>query len=413
MLQRTTAGLIIFFISFAFPITGFAQPTWTLDPFGKEKKPEKFEERTLGSERTATKKFTLPRHFIQNTVTHYNYYFNANNKVNSVVDKAKMSYKDDYTHLLTFYPYSLENTATQKSDLDSVILTCTAGILIHDLRNDWIDNMYLLIGKAYYFRKEFDSAAMTFQFINYNLFPRKKHEDDDRIVGTNSSASGSSISIANKEKRNLPQRILTLPPSRNDALIWLSRTLIEQGEFGESGGLINTLQNDPNLPKRLRDDLNEVSAYWFYKQGGYDSTASHLEKALSNADTKFDKSRWEFLLAQLYEMNHQYDKASTYYLKAAKHTVDPLVDIYARLNEAKMLKGAGNPKELDKSIDNLTKMARKDKYEAYRDIIYYSAGQLSLQKPDTNAAIIYFGKSLKHNEKIFLTKTKPFCNWQT
>ncbi len=408
MLQRTTTGLIVFFICFAFAKSGFAQPTWTLDPFGKEKKPEKFENRTLGSERTATKKFTVPRHFIQNTITHYNYYFNANNKVNNVIDKSKMAFKDDYSRLLSFYPYSLDNTATQKSDLDSVIYTCTAGILIHDLRNDWIDNLYLLIGKAYFFRKELDSAAMTFQFINYNLFPRKKNEDDDRVVGTSSAASGSSISIANKEKRNLPQRVLTLPPSRNDALIWLARTLIEQNEFGESGGLINTLQNDPNLPKRLRNDLDEVSAYWFYKQAGYDSAASHLEKALSNADTKEDKSRWEFLLAQLYEMNHQYAKASSYYLKAAKHTVTPLVDIYARLNEAKMLKGTGNTKDLDKSIGNLLKMARQDKYESYRDIIYYSAGQLSLQKPDTNTAIIYFGKSLRHNENNIVYKNKAF-----
>ena len=102
--------------------------------------------------------------------------------------------------------------------------------------------------------------------------------------------------------------------------------------------LINTLQNDPNLPKRLRNDLDEVNAYWFFKQGNYDSTAVHLEKALSNADNKQDKSRWEFLLAQLYEMNGNFEKASDYYDKASKHTVDPLMDIYARLNDAKMMK---------------------------------------------------------------------------
>ena len=245
--------------------------------------------------------------------------------------------------------------------------------------------MPVLIGKAYFLRKDFDSALMTFQFINYNLFPRKrKNDDDDRVVGTNSSASGTTISIANKEKRNILQKIYTEPPSRNDALLWLARTLIEQEDFGESGGLLNTLHNDPNLPKRLQNDLEEVNAYWFYKQGMYDSTASHLEKALSTADSKQDKSRWEYLLAQLFEMNGHYDKASDYYLSAAKHTVDPLLDIYARLNEAKLMKGTGDPKELQRGIDNLLKMAKKDKYESYRDIIYYSAGQLALQKPDTS-----------------------------
>src|ERR1700733_8802535 len=108
MLQRTIASLVILFICFALPSTGSAQPTWTLDPFGKEKKPEQFETRTLGSERTATKKFTTPRHFIQNTVTHYNYYYNANNKVNLVVEKSRMAHKDDYSKLLSFYGYELD-----------------------------------------------------------------------------------------------------------------------------------------------------------------------------------------------------------------------------------------------------------------------------------------------------------------
>ena len=409
MLKRTINPLLIFLILAGFANRVLAQPTWTFDPFGKEKKPEKFENRKLGSEKTADKKFTAPRNFYQNNITHYNYYFNANNRVNTVIDRAKLSLIDDYSNLLAFYPYNLDNTATQKTELDSVIYTSTAGILLHDLRNDWIDNMYMLIGKAYFYRKDFDSALMTFQFINYNLFPRKrKNDDDDRIVGTTSAASGSSISIANKEKRNILQKLTALPPSRNEALLWLARTLIEQNEFGESGGLINTLQNDPNLPKRLRNDLEEVSAYWFFKQGYYDSTAVHLEKALSTADTKQDKSRWEFLLAQLYELGGNYDKASNYYFKASKHTVDPLLDIHARLNEAKMMKSNADPKELDRSINNLVKMARRDKYEAYRDIVYYSAGQLSLQKPDTNAAITYFNKSLKYNEDNINYKNRAF-----
>jgi tetratricopeptide (TPR) repeat protein len=387
----------------------FSQPTWTFDPFGKEKKPEKFENKKLGSEKTAEKKFTAPRNFYQNNITHYNYYFNANNRVNTVIERAKLSYRDEYANILPFYAFSLDNTATQTADLDSVIYTATAGILLHDLRNDWVDNMYMLIGKAYFLRKDFDSALMTFQFINYNLFPRKrKNDDDDRVVGTNSSSSANTISIASKEKRNILQKIYTEPPSRNDALLWLTRTLIEKEEFGESGGLINTLQNDPNLPKRLRNDLEEVTSYWFFRQGMYDSSAAHLEKALSTADTKQDKSRWEFLLGQLFEMSGNYAKASDYYISSSKHTVDPLLDIFARLNEAKLLKGTGDPKELQRTIDNLLKMARRDKYESYRDIVYHSAGQLALQKPDTNAAVIYFNKSLKYNESNINYKNRSY-----
>ena len=67
-----------------------------------------------------------------------------------------MSQQDDYSKLLSYYPYNLENTASQTSELDSVIYKSTAGILIHDLRTDWVDNLYFLIGKSYYYKKDFD-----------------------------------------------------------------------------------------------------------------------------------------------------------------------------------------------------------------------------------------------------------------
>lgn len=386
----------------------YAQPTWTFDPFGKEKKPEKYEEKKLASEKTADKKFTTFRQFVQNNVTHYNYYFNANNRINAVIEKAKISNQDDYAKLLSFYSYSLDNTASQKVELDSVIYKATAGILLHDLRSDWVDNMYLLIGKSYYFRKEFDSATLTFQFINYNLFPRKRKEDDNRIVGANASAQSSILSIANKENRNIIRKTFTLPPSRNDALVWLARTQIDKAEFADAAGMINILMNDPNLPQRLKNDLEEVNAYWFYSQGIYDSAANHLEKALSNASTKQDKARWEYLLGQLFEMSGHYDKASDYYAKASKHTVDPVMDIYARLNDAKMFRDNGNVRELENSISKLLRMARRDRYESYRDIIYYSVGRMSLQKPDTTGSKVYFSKSIRYNTNNIGFKNKAF-----
>ena len=52
------------------------------------KKPKQFEERKLGSEKMADKKFTPIRRFFQNTYTHYNYYFNANEKLIKLIDQA-------------------------------------------------------------------------------------------------------------------------------------------------------------------------------------------------------------------------------------------------------------------------------------------------------------------------------------
>jgi outer membrane protein assembly factor BamD (BamD/ComL family) len=396
-------------VSFFICASVHAQPAWTFDIFGKEKKPEKYEEKLLPSERTGTKKFGIVRRFMQNMTSRFNFFFNANNRLEQVIERAKISNKDDYAKLLAFYPYSLENTASQKIELDSVIYKSTAGILLHDLRTEWVDNFYLLIGKAYFLRKDFDSAALTFQFINYNLFPRKKKDDDDKIVGTNSAGAGTgSVSIADKEKRNLPQKIFTKPPSRNEALLWQIRNFIEQKELGDAAGLISILQNDPNLPTRLHNDLDEVTSYWFYVQGMYDSSAIHLEKALDNADTKQDKSRWQFLLAQMYEGEGKFDKAETYYAKASNGTTDIVMDIYARLNSAKMMRNTDNKDELDKSIGALLSMAKKDKYEQFRDLIYYSAAQLSVQKTDTVKGIDLYKKSIANAISGSSYKDKSF-----
>ena len=371
-------------------------------------KPNKFKDKTLKSEKTGEKKFTLPRRFIQNTVSHYNYYFNANNKINQVIEIARLGNRNDYTKLLPFYSYSLENTASQKRDLDSVIYKATAGILIHDLRSNWVDNLYFLIGEAYYFRKAFDSASMTFQFINYNLFPRtKKTEDDQLIVGSNENEINQSVSISSKESRKLIDKAFTQPPSRNDAFIWQIRTLVDMGELGDAAGLINTLQNDPYFPHRLKPSLEEMRAYWFYNQQMYDSTVVHLENSLPTSLDIEDRARREFLIAQLSEMKNDQEQASLFYDRAMKHTTDPLMDIYANLNKAKMLKSK-NPAEIDKSIATLLHMAKKDKFEPYRYIIYFSSAQLAMIKPDTTAAISFFKSSTKYNQDNVPMKNKAF-----
>ena len=126
------------------------------------KKPKKFENRKLGFEKTTETKFKTPRKFIQNTVTHYNYYFNANNKLTAVMARAKEEYRENFRTLLPFYNYTLTTTSRSKTELDSIIYKATAGILLHDLRNSWVDNLYMLIGKAYFLRQDFDSAFRHF-----------------------------------------------------------------------------------------------------------------------------------------------------------------------------------------------------------------------------------------------------------
>ncbi|GAC1383088.1 MAG: hypothetical protein NVSMB45_10040 [Ginsengibacter sp.] len=394
--------LFLITIALSSTFTSIAQKEIIIADLDKYK-PEKFQNKTLKSEKTGEKKFTLPRRIIQNTVTRYNYYFNANRKLENVIDRAKIAQKDNFLKLLSYYPYSLNTTAAQRTELDSVIYKSTAGILLHDLRNNWVDDLYFLIGQAYYLRKDFDSAAMAFQFINFNLAPKKKYDDDAALVGSNDNSNGL-FSIANKEKKGFT---ITKKPVRNDAILWQARTLIALGDYPAAGGLLNTLENDPNFPARLRSQLNEVYGYLYYQQQLYDSAASHLSRSFSSVETRQEKARKEFLIGQLYELSRQPLAASKYYNYAAANTTDPLMDIYASLYNIRLFKGT-NEDQLNDNVVTLLLMAKRSRFENFRDIVYFSAAELAAQIPDTVHAAEFYKKSIASNTDNSTYKNKAY-----
>jgi Tfp pilus assembly protein PilF/outer membrane protein assembly factor BamD (BamD/ComL family) len=359
-------------------------------------KPKKYENRKLGSEKTGEKKFTFPRKVLSNTVTHYNYYFNANQKLKDVVDRAKLSFKDDYSQLLPYYNYSLDATAQEKNELDSVIYKCTAGILLHDLRNSWIDNMYLLLAKAYFFRKDFDSAALTLQYINFSFAP-KEAGGYDIPIGSNASNEEGEFSISTKEKNALFTKLTSRPPSRNESFIWQIRNHIERNELPEAAGVIEILRHDPNFPERLHTDLEEVLGYWYYKQQAYDSAAFHLSKALGDAASGQEKARWEYLIAQMYQLANKNEDAVDYYNRSIKHTTDPVMDVYARLNSIRINR-SDKKDYIQNNIDELLRMAKRDKYVSYRDIIYYAAATIELERNQPDNAQDELLKSVKYTQ---------------
>lgn len=369
------------------------------------KKPKEYEDQALPSEKSEDKKFTITRRFFQNMTTHYNFYFNANNKLNDVLDRAKAAHKDDYSQLISFYNYSLDVTIQDSVQLDSLTYKSSTAVALHDLRNDWIDNMYLLWGASYYLQKKFDSAYLMFQFINYAFSPKEK---DGTLKTIGSGRDGNSAySISTKEKNSLPRRIFSEPPSRNDAFIWQIRNFLAQDELADAASLIVSLKNDPNFPKRLQNDLHEVQAWWFYKQNIWDSAASHLVLALSNATNKQEEARWEYLAAQLFEMTGNYKEAAKYYEKVTHHTTDPIMDIYARLFGVRVNKSGGD-KSIDKNVAELLKMAKQDRYEEYRDIIYYMAGRMQLEGNNIDAAIPLLIKSTQYTSNDPSQRNRAF-----
>lgn len=348
-----------------------SQPNTTIDLV----KPKQYSNRSLPAEKTGDKKFTLSRRIYQNTVTRFNYYFNANKRLNEVIERARAAHKDDYTQLLSFYDYSLD--VTSKDETDSIIYKCNAGILLHDLRSDWVDNLYMLMGQAYLLRKDFDSATAVFQYINYAFAP--KDDGYDLPLGSNASNSNGVFTIATDETRSFLKRITTTLPSRNESFIWQLRTYLEQHKPAEAAGLLEMLRTDPKFPQRLQTSLHEMTSYWFYQQEVYDSAAYHLTKALTNSLSKQTIARWEYLAAQLYQLAGKDNEAIQLFERSIRHTTDPLMEIYARLNIVTISNGRKD-NTLQENLTGLLRMARRDRYEAYCDIIYYAAAKLELQQ---------------------------------
>lgn len=387
-MTRITLLLLICFVWL--PEIIAQQPLLSFELKGK---PKKYEEKKLRSEKTGDKKWTVLRRFTQNGTTKFNWNFNANARLEEVIERAKLSFKEDYTQLLPFYNYSLQQTS-QDQDLDSVIDKTNTGILIHDLRNTWIDNLYMLMGKAYYFKNNLDTAYLTFQYINY-LFAPKEKDGYDIPIGSNAIEGGNAFSISTKENTSLPNRVWRSPPSRNESFIWQVRTYLAKDEMAEAAGLIETLKEDPNFPERLQTDLREVQAWYFYKQQLYDSAAIYLEKALPNAANRGEKARWEYLIAQLYERAKDHQQAKAFYDRAISHTLDPILEVYARLNSIRQNKG--DEKAIQENIATLVKMARREKYINYRDIIYFAAAQMELERNNIAGAKDLFLRATRFN----------------
>jgi len=375
--QRTVYGCCIWLSLFLIPLLAQAQPGATV----QLDKPKRYEKRTLASEKPTDKPLNPLRKAGQNLNTRYNFYYNAEIKINDVLTNAKAAFRDDFSRLLPFYDYSLDQTAAEVRDLDSVVMKCNDAILLHDLRNDWVDDLYLMMGRAYFYKKDFDSAAIAFQYVNYAFQPRKKDEIGyNKYIGSNANETGNVYTIATKEKNNIVTKTLGHTPARNESIVWLTRTLIENNNFNEARALIETLKRDANFPKRLRNDLSELQAYLHYKQENWDSAAHYLELSLSNAQSTQEKARWEFLLAQLHELVGDQKEADNWYDKAINHTTDPILEAYGRINRIRLVSGGDEDKRIDMNIAELMKMVKRDKYEEYKNYIYYAAAQMEISR---------------------------------
>ncbi len=316
-----------------------------------------------------------------------------------IIKDARAYLEEDYTTLIPFYDYDLANTS--KKDIDSIIYRCNANVVLHDLRSNWVDDAYLLLAKAYLFHKNFDTAGSLLQYINYAF--DAKEAGMDVPIGSNLRNTKGQFSIATKEDN----RFYENRNIRNESMLWQARNYFEINSLNEGLSLLQLLKTDAFFPKRLHPFLFEQLAYGYYQSEIYDSAATYLTKGLSNAPDKFSKTRWYYLIAQLWEKSDNLANAYSWYKKAHSDALNPLISVYAKINLIKIdFKQTKTPwLEL---ANSLKQMSKREKYKPYTDIIYFEMAKLAIQNKDIERANEWLLVSIKKNENGLKQKQKAF-----
>ena len=118
------------------------------------------------------KKAGFTNKLYHNTTSHYNWYFNANEILVQTEEQFWLNKTDNYLELLPVYV--LPNEVEQKNlypQMDLVIEKASTVIDRHSMMiskqeyNKWIDDNYLLIGIANYYKGNYATAQEMFSYV--------------------------------------------------------------------------------------------------------------------------------------------------------------------------------------------------------------------------------------------------------
>ncbi|QES89246.1 hypothetical protein [Rhizosphaericola mali] len=361
-------------------------------------KPQKFQTKVLPVEKSGTDHLKPVKKFVQNTYTHFNFLFNANTRLRQILQQAKDNYQNDYQSLLDYYDYDTALVAKNQY-LDTVMEKANGALVLHDLRNDWNDEVYLLLGKAYFYKDKYDTAAIHFQYLNYAYAP--KDDGYDIPIGSNISNKEQEFTVSNHEKKS----IFKHGSRRNIGMIWIARSLIAEKDYGVANGILQILSSDKYFPEKLQPELNDCKAFLYYSTRHYDSAAYYMLHSHKVATSNLEDARRHFLEGQLWDLAGEKKAASDAFEYAYKHSPDMVMEIYSTLN-AINLHDSINDEGADQ-LHHLITLSKKDKYREQRDLIFYLLAIQNLKVKDTAAAVENLESSLS-NRNSELQRSKSF-----
>ena len=310
----------------------------------------------------STKKNTLTRRMYHNLTSHYNIYFNGELAIQEGEEQLRTAVKDDYTKVLRVYNYGTQqNGMAMNSTMDRALEKASICVQKHSMnfgsreRVKWIDDAYLVMGKAHFYKHDYIPAKRTFDY-----------------VATEYSYNDISY-VAN---------------------MWLIKTYIQTEEYPKAVAMIEQLQAKTaglsKPPKELMCNFDFTIADYFIAVKDYNNAVKYLKNGiLLNKDHDL-RTRAMFILGQIYMRQGDSERATAQFKKVIKRNPEYEMVFESRMNMAKV-GTADNAKELYKMMN---KMLRDSNNEDYRDRIYYAMAELALREGDETKAIDYLRKSV-------------------
>ena len=329
----------------------------------------------------STQKNTPVTRFYHDLTSRYNVLFNGTESYNKGIRKMEETYNYDFSEVLPVFLYGDPDIAKSiSSDMDRTIKKTSKLISLHSITvkpkvkntknlspkqreffnkkefNSFVDDAYLLMGKAHFHKHDFGLATETFQMLMNDF-------------------------------RN--------EPVINETQLWLARTHIETGQFKSAEEVLNFLTYKEDFPKELAADLHATWADYYLKQNNFKSAIGSLEKTLGYRISKNNRIRYTFILAQLNEKTGNLKKATDLYGQVIRMNPPYTMAFNARINRALTYQqGFGKAEEIEQE---LVKMLKDDKNLDYRDQIYYAMGDLAAKEGNRQKAIEQYKKSVLYN----------------
>lgn len=322
----------------------------------------------------STNKDKALNRFFHRTTTHYNYYYNAREIFNAAVTKVESSQKDDYSELLPLFVYGDESSARSIfPEMDVAIEKSSTAIKKHSMRikrqerNNWIDDCYLLIGKAYFYKKEYFNAKENFDYLFRSFKDR-----DTRVQG----------------------------------LIWSARTSMEEKDLGKVDYWMKKLEEENPESDKVKAEMYAVLADYEIKKKNFDRAIEMLEKAVTRTKEKKKRARFTYVLAQLYHQKFEYKKATRAYSEVIKMRPGYEMEFQAKIARAR----AYDFKSKDVSVvkKEMNKLLRDKKNKEYRDQIYFALAELAFREGDEPLGIEYLRKSAASSTSNIKQKTQSY-----